>query len=69
ALLSRGLMGDGVIDFGSITRTVSDTGYSGDIEVEIFNEAVWETPGDQVIAAIVARYGELVLPHLQPVGV
>lgn len=64
ALLSRGMMGDGVIDFASITRVVDAAGYSGDVEVEIFNADVWNSPGDQVIATMAARYRELVLPHL-----
>ncbi|MFC7958852.1 sugar phosphate isomerase/epimerase family protein [Rhodococcoides kroppenstedtii] len=34
-LLSRGMMGDGVIDFGTIGRWVHDAGYRGDVEVEI----------------------------------
>lgn len=35
ALLSRGMMGDGVIDFATIGTWVRDAGYTGDIEVEI----------------------------------
>ena len=66
ALLSRGMMGDGVIDFASITRMVTATGYQGDVEVEIFNANVWETPGDEVLATMAERYRRLVLPHLAP---
>lgn len=64
ALLSRGMMGDGVIDFTPITRAVTATGYTGDVEVEIFNADIWATPGDAVITTMTARYRELVLPHL-----
>ncbi|GAA3359525.1 sugar phosphate isomerase/epimerase family protein [Saccharopolyspora gregorii] len=63
-LLSRGMMGDGVIDFAELTRLVAATGYSGDVEVEIFNADVWAAPGDHVLATMTARYRELVLPHL-----
>ncbi|MBF6223484.1 sugar phosphate isomerase/epimerase, partial [Nocardia abscessus] len=41
-LLSRGMMGDGVIDFATIGGWVRTAGYRGDVEVEIFNAAVWE---------------------------
>lgn len=63
-LVSRGMMGDGVIDFGAITTHVAETGYSGDIEVEIFNEAVWTTDGHTVLETMKSRYRDLVLPAL-----
>ena len=64
ALLSRGMMGDGVIDFASITRLVAATGYAGDVEVEIFNADIWASDPDVVLASMVERYRALVLPHL-----
>jgi len=63
-LLSRGMMGDGVIDFGAVTALVDAAGYRGDIEVEIFNEAVWATDGAMVINMMKQRYRDLVLPAL-----
>jgi len=42
ALLARGMMGDGHIDFAAVTRLVAEAGYAGDIEVEIFNQAIWD---------------------------
>lgn len=63
ALLSRGMMGDGVIDFATITGCVRDAGYTGDIEVEIFNQQIWDADGQQVLATMKDRYAELVLPH------
>ncbi|OAN37452.1 sugar phosphate isomerase/epimerase family protein [Mycolicibacterium iranicum] len=63
-LVSRGMMGDGVIDFAAITALVRDAGYDGDIEVEIFNEAVWATDGVEVLETMKERYRELVLPAL-----
>ncbi|WP_114854105.1 sugar phosphate isomerase/epimerase [Brachybacterium sp. YJGR34] len=62
-LFSRGYMGDGYIDFPSITRMVAATGYTGDIEVEIFNEDVWATPADDAVQIIAERFEQLVLPH------
>jgi sugar phosphate isomerase/epimerase len=69
ALLSRGMMGDGHIDFAAIGRWVTAAGYTGDVEVEIFNAEVWAADGDDVIATMVDRYLDLVLPGLLPVTV
>lgn len=62
ALLSRGMMGDGHIDFGTFTSWVTQAGYTGDIEVEIFNADLWAAPGEEVVTTIVERYLELVQP-------
>lgn len=64
ALLSRGMMGDGVIDFASITRWVSAAGYDGPVEVEIFNADIWAANPDEVVATMKQRWTELVLPSL-----
>lgn len=63
-LLSRGMMGDGVVDFATIGRWVRTAGYRGDVEVEIFNAAVWDADGHQVIETMKQRYRDLVLPSL-----
>jgi sugar phosphate isomerase/epimerase len=63
-LLSRGMMGDGHIDFPALTRAVAAAGYSGDVEVEIFNAEVWAAPGADVVATLARRYAELVEPWL-----
>jgi sugar phosphate isomerase/epimerase len=63
-LMSRGMMGDGVIDFASIGAFVHAAGYRGDVEVEIFNEAVWAADGHAVIETMKQRYRDLVLPAL-----
>ncbi|MGH3643004.1 MAG: sugar phosphate isomerase/epimerase family protein [Mycobacterium sp.] len=63
-LVSRGMMGDGVIDFSAIATLVAAAGYRGDVEVEIFNEAVWATDGRTVIDTMKQRYRDLVLPWL-----
>ena len=64
ALLSRGFMGDGVIDFASIGAWVAEAGYNGVVEVEIFNADIWNQPFAEVIETVKARYAELVEPHL-----
>lgn len=63
-LLSRGMMGDGHIDFADITTRVKEAGYTGDIEVEIFNAEVWAADGDAVVDTLARRYVELVSPYL-----
>jgi sugar phosphate isomerase/epimerase len=63
-LVSRGMMGEGVIDFAAVTKLVAAAGYDGDVEVEIFNEDVWVTDGHTVIETMKQRYRDLVLPSL-----
>ena len=60
-LLGRGMMGDGHIDFPPLRRAVEAAGYSGDVEVEIFNAEVWATDPDRVLATMTARYVDRVL--------
>jgi sugar phosphate isomerase/epimerase len=60
-LLGRGMMGDGVIDFAPITRAVQAAGYTGDVEVEIFNAEIWAADPDEVMATMKDRYADVVL--------
>ena len=60
-LLSRGLMGDGVIQLARMREAVEAAGYHGPIEVEIFNEEVWATAGDRVLETVKDRYLEHVM--------
>ena len=55
-LLGRGHLGDGVIDFGSISASVAAAGYQGYVEVEIFNSGVWEAPPDRTAATVLERF-------------
>lgn len=41
-LLSRGLPGEGHIDIAAISALVEAAGYRGDVEVEVFNQRVWD---------------------------
>jgi sugar phosphate isomerase/epimerase len=54
-------MGDGGIDFRPLRAAVEAAGYTGDIEVEIFNADVWAADPDEVVATMKKRYAELVL--------
>jgi sugar phosphate isomerase/epimerase len=55
-LLGRGMPGDGVIEIRKLRLAVDAAGYDGPIEVEIFNQQVWDTPGDEVLATIKDRF-------------
>ncbi|HET6502353.1 MAG TPA: sugar phosphate isomerase/epimerase family protein [Amycolatopsis sp.] len=63
-LRSRGLPGDGHIDLTALTRDVARIGYAGDVEVEVMNAEVAARPLDDVLADLVRRHQELVLPVL-----
>ncbi len=58
-LMGRGMMGDGVIDLGRISRAVGAAGYAGPVEVEIFNQAIWDAPGDEVLELMKRRFVEV----------
>jgi sugar phosphate isomerase/epimerase len=60
ALLARGMMGDGHIDFAAVTRLVAEAGYAGDIEVEIFNQGIWDADP----AAVAARTARSFAAHV-----
>lgn len=63
-LLSRHYPGDGVIDFGSLTAAVVDTGYDRDIEVEIFHADVWADDPGNVVRKTAGAFADAVAPHL-----
>ncbi|MGI9822759.1 sugar phosphate isomerase/epimerase family protein [Agromyces sp. Marseille-Q5079] len=63
-LLGRHYPGDGVIDFATLTEAVEATGYDRDIEVEIFNQDIWDTPYAEVVARTAAGFASAVAPHL-----
>jgi sugar phosphate isomerase/epimerase len=60
-LLARGMMGDGYIDLRGLRSAVDSAGYTGDIEVEIFNQALWDSDPDVVVDTLVKRYLDGVL--------
>jgi sugar phosphate isomerase/epimerase len=59
ALLGRGHLGDGSIDFGPVTRQVLAAGYTGYAEVEIFSQEVWDAPPDETASTVKARFAAL----------
>jgi sugar phosphate isomerase/epimerase len=59
-LLGRGMMGDGIIELRRLRCSVDEAGYHGPIEVEIFNQTIWDMPGDDVLALMCQCYLEYV---------
>ncbi|MGV2916799.1 sugar phosphate isomerase/epimerase family protein [Streptomyces alfalfae] len=55
-LLGRGQLGDGCVDFRAFRDLVDAAGYDGPIEVEIFNEALWERDGAEVLRETAERF-------------
>jgi len=57
ALTGRGLPGEGHADLPRLYRAVTAAGYAGPIEVEVLNQRVWDTPGDEVLQSLAAGVG------------
>ncbi|MET8024963.1 sugar phosphate isomerase/epimerase family protein [Streptomyces avermitilis] len=57
-LNGRGQIGDGAIDMREWKGYVEAAGYSGPIEVELFNDALWARDGREVLAETAARFAE-----------
>ena len=55
-LHGRGMMGDGVIELRRLKRAADAAGYTGPVEVEIFNRAIAAMPGDDVLELMKAAY-------------
>ena len=55
-LNGRGMMGDGVIEIRRLRNAVSNAGYLGPIEVEIFNDALWRLPGRELLRLVKHRF-------------
>ncbi|MBA3438500.1 MAG: sugar phosphate isomerase/epimerase [Pyrinomonadaceae bacterium] len=55
-LMGRGMMGDGVIELRRLREAVDEAGYDGFIEVEIFNRAICNMPGEETLKLMQARY-------------
>jgi sugar phosphate isomerase/epimerase len=62
ALLARGIMGDGHIDFQAFTRAVTEAGYAGDIEVEIFNQKIWDADPAEIAGRTAKSFATYVGP-------
>ncbi|MDC0765517.1 sugar phosphate isomerase/epimerase family protein [Streptomyces sp. HD] len=57
-LTGRGQIGDGSIDMREWKGYVEAAGYTGAIEVELFNDALWARDGREVLAETAARFVE-----------
>ncbi|MCG8967464.1 sugar phosphate isomerase/epimerase [Streptomyces sp. CL12-4] len=55
-LNGRGQIGDGAIDMREWKTYVEAAGYTGAIEVELFNDALWARDGREVLAETAARF-------------
>ncbi|MGW1169554.1 sugar phosphate isomerase/epimerase family protein [Streptomyces sp. NPDC002550] len=55
-LNGRGQIGDGAIDMREWRGYVEAAGYTGPIEVELFNEELWARDGREVLAETAARF-------------
>ncbi|MGP3975380.1 sugar phosphate isomerase/epimerase family protein [Streptomyces sp. 8N114] len=60
-LLGRGQLGDGAVDLRAFRTWTDAAGYRGPVEVEIFNPALWERDGAEVLRETAARYLQHVL--------
>lgn len=57
-LTGRGQIGDGAIDMREWKSYVEAAGYTGPIEVELFNDGLWARDGREVLAETAARFVE-----------
>lgn len=54
-LTSRAMIGDGVIDFRLIRHALTEAQFTGDIEVEIFNDMLWQQDPFEVMTLALDR--------------
>jgi sugar phosphate isomerase/epimerase len=57
-LLGRGLPGTGHLEFARYVAAVDAAGYTGPIEVEVFNADLWKRPGNEILHDTIAAYLE-----------
>ncbi|MFJ6655951.1 sugar phosphate isomerase/epimerase family protein [Streptomyces sp. NPDC091377] len=55
-LEGRGQLGDGSIDLREWSGHVADAGYTGPVEVELFNAGLWARDGREVLRETVRRF-------------
>ncbi|MFH8450485.1 sugar phosphate isomerase/epimerase family protein [Streptomyces fungicidicus] len=61
-LNGRGQIGDGAVDMREWQGHVEAAGYTGPIEVELFNDELWARDGREVLAETARRFTE----HVEP---
>jgi sugar phosphate isomerase/epimerase len=57
-LNGRGQIGDGAVDMRAWRERVDKAGYTGPIEVELFNDDLWERDGVELLTEVAERYVE-----------
>ncbi|MHB1599605.1 MAG: sugar phosphate isomerase/epimerase family protein [Acidimicrobiales bacterium] len=57
-LEGRGMLGDGTIELRRFLELADTTGYTGPVEVEIFNREVWQADPTETLAVVARRYAE-----------
>ncbi|MFI5754583.1 sugar phosphate isomerase/epimerase family protein [Streptomyces sp. NPDC051569] len=60
-LNGRGQLGDGAVDLRAWRERVDAAGYTGPIEVELFNDELWARDGVELLAEVAERYVRHVL--------
>ncbi len=55
-LLGRGLPGTGCVQLRRFREAVDAAGYTGPVEVEVFDEALWARTGRDILADALAGY-------------
>jgi sugar phosphate isomerase/epimerase len=55
-LNDRGMPGDGVIELRKLRGLVEAAGYRGAVEIEIFSEAWWSRPLEEVLDVCISRF-------------
>jgi sugar phosphate isomerase/epimerase len=55
-LNDRGMPGDGVIELKKLRGLVEAAGYQGAVEIEIFSDAWWSRPMEEVLDVCVSRF-------------
>lgn len=58
-LLDRGLMGEGCIPIGKISNWITEAGFDGFHEVEIFSEKYWAGDQDEFLEKIIRAYRDI----------
>jgi sugar phosphate isomerase/epimerase len=58
-LLGRGLPGEGCVDLRRFAVAVAAAGYTGPVEVEVFQERLWSRPGPEILAATIDSYKDI----------
>jgi sugar phosphate isomerase/epimerase len=48
--------GEGEIDLARLTKTVVDSGYTGPVEIEVFNEEIWRLPLETIVQRTVSSF-------------